>query len=128
MAVDFDGVLHEYTGWDGNPPKGKPIEGCGRALAAIRDAGFAVIVFSARETWAVEKWLQRHGLAHLVDSVTDVKPKSALAFFDDRGVYVPGNTRYGLYEAFKRWSSSTRNPTLSTVHRTSQEVLPGSER
>ena len=47
VCVDFDGVIHSYSG---TPSKvdGKPIDGAFDFLNGLLDAGAEVIVFSAR--------------------------------------------------------------------------------
>lgn len=106
VAVDFDGVLHEYTGWQGVTPAGRPVEGAEEGLRALRAAGFAVVVHSARDEGPIWTWLQDHGLSKYVLRVTNRKPKDASAFFDDRGYHVPSNQAGGLSLAIRAFMES----------------------
>lgn len=98
-CVDFDGVIHEYTRWDGNPPTGKPIPGVHTALTKLALAGFEVVVFSARDSKHIESWLEKNGLSGYVASVTNIKIPADV-YFDDRAVYVPSNIPGGLLASF----------------------------
>lgn len=98
-AVDFDGVIHTYFGWDGNPPTGRPIDGVVAGLQRLKDAGFSLVCFTARDAPFVQQWLDRHALGHYFSEVTNTKPKEAIVLFDDRAVRVPANVPYGLDRA-----------------------------
>lgn len=86
IAVDFDGVLHNYTP-DGSWPEctGPPVEGSLAWLREIR-RDFKVVVLSARArsdegAAAISAWLTKRGVPGL--EVTAVKPP-ALVYIDDR--------------------------------------------
>lgn len=88
IAIDFDGVIHGYeSGWTGPVPNDAPVPGAREAIAAIRELGFAVHVFSCRALTlegrrSTKAWLTKHGI--VVDHVTGVKPHAQL-YIDDRG-------------------------------------------
>lgn len=89
VAVDFDGVLHDYTlGWTGYEPIGDPIEGAIDFIKAVFEKGYEPVVFSARADTGygarcIERWLAQHGFPAL-----RVFPKmNAIAYIDDRGVH-----------------------------------------
>lgn len=101
-CVDFDAVIHVYPKWGGNPPPNPPIEGAEVGLRALREAGYRVVVLSARDPFHVRAWLEKHGLISLVADVTNVKPPAAV-YFDDRAWRVPANKPNGLVEAVRDW-------------------------
>lgn len=86
VAVDFDGVVHSYhRGWADGTCYGHPLPGAAEALAELA-ARYRVVVFTARDSLDdVRRWLEKHGLAEHVHSVTGQKP-SAVAYVDDRAV------------------------------------------
>lgn len=89
VAVDFDGVLHDYSrGWTGYVPVGKPIEGAIEFIKGIEDKGFEPVIFSARADTlygeeCIRTWLKKWGFPEL-----RIFPKlNCIAFVDDRGVH-----------------------------------------
>lgn len=102
-AIDFDGVVHRYFGWDGNPPTGTPVEGVVAGLQRLKDAGFSLVCFTARDAQFVRQWLDRHVLGHFFSDVTNTKPKEAIVLFDDRAAHVPSNVPYGLDRAVSKF-------------------------
>lgn len=96
VCVDLDGVLVEYHGWKGANHFGAEIPGARRALGFLRDAGFRVLIHTARasdelSTSLIWDWVDRSKLDELVAGVTNVKPKTAVQFFDDRATAVLTN-------------------------------------
>lgn len=91
-AIDFDGVVHQYYGWDGETPTGPPVLGVRTGLQRLKDAGFSLTLFTARSGHdEIRKWLDRHTLGHFFSEITSTKPKGAVVFFDDRAINVPAN-------------------------------------
>jgi hypothetical protein len=94
VAVDFDGVLHRYhLGWQGEIPTEEPVLGAAEGVAAIRAAGFRVVVFSCRALVkagrdGIVAWLAQHKIE--VDEVTAIKPH-AVVYLDDRAVRFTGS-------------------------------------
>jgi hypothetical protein len=89
VAVDFDGVLHDYSrGWTGYVPVGKPIEGAIQFILDIEAKGFEPVIFSARADTiygenCIRDWLKKWGFPTL-----RIFPKlNCIAFVDDRGVH-----------------------------------------
>jgi hypothetical protein len=93
VCLDFDGVIHPYTGWKGvHIFDGPPIEGSHEAIRELRTE-FYVIVQSARAREdggkeAIEGYLRDHNIS--VDGVTNHKP-SALVYVDDRAFRFRGS-------------------------------------
>lgn len=85
VAVDFDGVLHQYTGWKGEACFEGSYPWARELLTKLRDAGFSVVVYSTRDPVRIMEWLNERDLRHLVVSVSREKPM-AVAYLDDRAV------------------------------------------
>lgn len=98
LAVDFDGVLHNYDGrWKGHSSiEGEPVDGAIAWLREILDE-FDVVIHTTRGATvlgqnAVLTWLERAGLElelYPTLHVTDEKPP-ALAYLDDRALRFQG--------------------------------------
>lgn len=88
IALDFDAVIHTYTGWTGDEPKGKPLPG---ALEACRELAktHELVVFTTRNVELVRSWLSRNGFDMIV-IVTDRKPPW-IVLLDDRAVCFNGS-------------------------------------
>lgn len=91
IALDFDGVLHDYKGVftaNLNPP----VPGAQQFVETLKKNGFKLIVFSVRAETAVgliqiERWLKKYGFPEL--SITNKKPQASL-YVDDRGFRFEG--------------------------------------
>lgn len=90
VCLDFDGVLNTYTGWKGEDELFLPRPGLEAFLQSLRDGGYHIVVHSTRSAEKIAEWLSGHGIANLVDSVTDVKPP-AIAYIDDRAIRFDGD-------------------------------------
>jgi len=86
IALDFDGVLHHYTGWN-DGVLGDPIDGALEAVHALVDSGEKVVIFSTREPEIIEEWLADYGFPLL--EIVSVKPP-AKVFLDDRAIRFDG--------------------------------------
>jgi hypothetical protein len=86
VALDFDGVLHAYGGWNGGA-LGEPIPGALIAVEKLIARGNRVIVFSTRDRYAIIPWLRNYGFPEL--EVTDRKPPFRV-LLDDRAVTFDG--------------------------------------
>ena len=85
LAIDFDGVLHSYSGWTGSNKLSEPVPGavefCRRAVER-----FHLVVYSARALDPDQRvqlgiWLSQHGFPAMY--ITAQKPP-ALVYLDDR--------------------------------------------
>jgi hypothetical protein len=91
IAVDFDGVLASISeDWNGTEDIGAPMPGAEQFLIGLKQAGYNVIVFTAREPIQVADWLKTHKLQKYVTKTTSVKP-AALAYIDDRAINFNGD-------------------------------------
>lgn len=95
IAVDLDGTLAEYHGWEGMENIGEPIESMMKRVVAWLEAGKKVVIFTARANdpeaaFYIHEWLLKHGLPAL--EVTHIKRKQFTEFWDDRAISVQKNT------------------------------------
>lgn len=91
IALDFDGVIHQYKGWN-EGKLGKPIPGAREAVNTLMEKGYKVVIHSTRSMQQIRSWLHNYGFPSLDISV--VKPM-CLVLVDDRalkfdGVWTPG--------------------------------------
>lgn len=118
VVFDFDGVIHSYTsGWKGetNIPD-PPVPGIQKALKEIHDAGYKVVVVSARcktvfGRMAIENWLDMYGMTQDVDKVCKGKPP-AIAYIDDRAICFDGHPET-LLKKIKNFQPWYKTPTLT---------------
>lgn len=118
VVFDFDGVIHSYTsGWKGETKiPDPPVPGIQEALKEIHDAGYEVVVVSARcrtvlGRMAIENWLDMYGMTQEVDKVCKEKPP-AIAYIDDRAICFDGHpeTLLKKIQNFQPWY---KTPTLT---------------
>lgn len=111
VVFDFDGVIHSYTsGWKGETCiPDPPVQGIDRALMALKDADYEVVIVSTRCSTqggvdAINLWLYQNGLAQYVDKVCKEKPP-AIVYIDDRAICFDGNpdTLLEKVNEFKPW-------------------------
>lgn len=101
IALDLDGTLAEYYGWQGMEHIGAPISVMVSRVKQWIAAGNEVVIFTARITprdgedrtravLAIQDWLEAAGLPRL--RVSNIKEHGFGIFFDDRAVQVEPNT------------------------------------
>jgi phosphoglycolate phosphatase-like HAD superfamily hydrolase len=90
VCVDLNGVLDAYAGWQGAEHWDPPSSGARAFLEALRGRNCRIVLFTTRHYLGAWQWLTRHGLADLVEEVTDRKP-AADVFIDDRAVGFSGD-------------------------------------
>lgn len=95
IAVDLDGTLAEYAGWQGPQNIGKPVPLMMERVKAWLAQGKTVKIFTARaylpeQIPFVHTWLKENGLPEL--EVTNVKDFGMIELWDDRCVQVEPNT------------------------------------
>lgn len=86
IALDFDGVLHQYTGWN-EGKMGAPIPGAQRGVKTLLDAGAKVVIFTTRQAEMVESWLEAYEFPPL--EIVHGKPAYKV-LLDDRAVRFEG--------------------------------------
>jgi len=83
IAFDFDGVLHEYHGWNGGKLLG-PIPGMRETVALLFRAGAHVVIHTTRRKEDVQPWLAEHRFPPL--DVLNEKWSRIDVFVDDRAI------------------------------------------
>ena len=96
VAIDFDGVLNTYDGWNGVDDLFEPREGVWHFLALLNEK-YDVVIFTNRDTFKVWEWLVEFRLAEYVSRVTNVKPR-AFVYVDDRALKFDGDFDSALRE------------------------------
>lgn len=87
IAIDFDGVTHDYK----NPIKGRrmgePIKGTQEALVSLKDKGYRIVIHSV---WAdsngsktIADFMKYYNLPF--DEITNIKPHAEY-YIDDRAI------------------------------------------
>ena len=88
IAFDFDGVLHEYHGWNGGL-LGEPIEGMRYLIDVLRAEGAYTVIHTTRDKATVQAWLVTHGFP--VMNVYNTKWSRIDVFVDDRALHFHPN-------------------------------------
>lgn len=84
ILVDFDGVIHRYSrGWSDGTAYDEPMPDAKRALQALVDAGWDVVIFSTRDVGQILEWFRKWDFPRY--RVTNVK-EPAVALIDDRAI------------------------------------------
>jgi ribonucleotide monophosphatase NagD (HAD superfamily) len=87
VCLDFDGVIHEYKGWNNGELNG-PLPGAKDFIQKLIESNYQVIIHTTREPAVVKAWLAMYALPLLDVSAT--KPP-AIAYVDDRAVVFRGD-------------------------------------
>ena len=103
VAVDFDGVLNSSH----SDKLGEPLDRDMNArafLAALRDAGYRVVMCSTLGRRPLKNWLREHNLFDLVDSVLPIRPEG-VPYIDGRAILFQGNYADVLeqLDSFQPW-------------------------
>lgn len=97
IALDFDGVLNNYSGYDGDN-LGTPRHNVKKFLQVLHK-DFHIIIFSVRRFSLIIKWLVDNDLWDYVDDVTGYKPV-AVCYVDDRGITFNGDYEETLKQIY----------------------------
>ena len=102
ICIDFDGVLNNYKGYDGDN-LGTPRPGAKEFLEKLSKR-FTVIILTVRRYSLVIKWLVDYNLWDYVQDVTSIKP-AAVCYVDDRGINFNGDYDKAIKDInnFKTW-------------------------
>jgi len=87
VAIDFDGVLIEWHGFDKPDIEfGKPKKDAVEAVKRLTDLGYECYILTARHKrdWsAIKDWLKQYGFPEMV---VGNRKMTAIAYIDDRGI------------------------------------------
>ena len=94
-AVDLDGTLAEYHGWQGAEHIGPPVPAMLARVKGWLEAGIEVRIFTARASVPeqippIQVWCREHLGRELL--VTNIKDFACVRIFDDRAIQVEVNT------------------------------------
>lgn len=113
VVFDFDGVIHNYkNGWKGpDIIDDEPVPGIREALINLKQAGYKIVVVSARCGYpggkeSIIKWMDKYGL--YIDDVVMEKPP-AICYIDDRAICFDGHPETLLEKVknFVPWNKIT---------------------
>ncbi len=90
ICVDLDGVLAQYTGWQGPDHIGEPMPGARGFLFDLRVRGYEVVIHTTRQYPGVWDWLIKHNLQDFISGITSSKVP-AVAYIDDRAICFRGD-------------------------------------
>ena len=93
-CVDFDGVLHDYSGWDNGRLGGRAAGGLD-LVQGLEAQGFEVVVHTSRDKSLVTRWLAENGFKPY--RVSRSKPP-AFVSIDDRALCYRGDVTQTLAE------------------------------
>lgn len=102
IAVDLDGTLAEYHGWQGERHIGAPIKAMVDRVKKWVHDGQEVRLFTARARIGpgipfMQEWMQEH--LGVVLEITNEKDMACIAIYDDRAIQVEANTGRLIGEA-----------------------------
>ncbi len=87
IALDFDGVIHDYHGWN-DGKMGDPIVGAGPAIEQLISRGAEVVIFSTRDVSTIVDWWNKWEMPEPIH-ITREKPPW-LVLLDDRAICFNG--------------------------------------
>jgi adenylylsulfate kinase len=111
IAVDFDGVIADYDGWDGTGALGLPRPDVVEALKILRNEGWKIVVYSCRSSAEITPYLMENSIPfdeinqNSSCSTGGVKPV-ATVYWDDRACQYSGDARKDLemIRNFRTWN------------------------
>lgn len=116
IAIDLDGTLAEYHGWAGIESIGVPIAKIADRVMDMHNAGFKIVIFTARANDPdaiphIEQWLADHGFPRF--DITNIKRKEFTEIWDDRAISVKLNTGLTMNANAKMATKETSESALS---------------
>jgi len=111
IAVDFDGVIADYDGWEGKKALGLPRADVIAVLEVLRHEGWRIIVFSCRAADEIRPYLINNKVpfdeinANSLSKTGGVKPR-ATVYWDDRALCYSGDAQKDLkaIRDFRTWN------------------------
>lgn len=111
IAVDFDGVIADYEGWNESALIGTPRKDVIEALKVLRREGWKIVVYSCRGAHEIDPYLRKNEIPF--DEINPAPPKPtkgpkprATVYWDDRACCYSGNALEDLEKilSFRTWS------------------------
>lgn len=106
LLIDFDGVLHDYKGWNGEQPTGGPIPRARAAMCNL-ETQYTLVCFTTRPYGFVKAWLLNHGFPTM--RITNIK-EPAVLILDDRAMTFTGEWNNELLERIKSFKAYWEQP------------------
>jgi adenylylsulfate kinase len=111
IAVDFDGVIADYDGYQGPGVLGKPRLDVCAALRALKSEGWKIVIHTTRGEDEVSSYLREHAIPFdefncNSDYATGGHKPVADVYWDDRAVCYSGDAARDLERIrnFRTWS------------------------
>lgn len=111
IAVDFDGVVAEYNGWNGATVLGSPRKDVVNVLHMLRSEGWKIIIHTTRAASEICEYLALHDIPHdeinQNSSYQNAGPKPvATIYWDDRALRYSGDAFEDLKQirSYKTWN------------------------
>jgi hypothetical protein len=114
IAIDFDGVIHQYSkGWYKGEIYDPPVKGTREAITKLKNEGHKIIIFSVRtnkiyhqgegQLQLMRNWLAEHNIPY--DKIWNYGKPIADVYIDDRAVTFRGNWEQTLNDisGFTPW-------------------------
>lgn len=74
IAIDFDGVIHKYSkGWQDGDIYDTPITDAIKSINELMTSGYAVFIFSTRNSRQIKKWLKQYSNQLMYMSPSDLQ-------------------------------------------------------
>lgn len=112
IAVDFDGVIAEYSGWEDSAGAfGSPRSDVVEALGILRNEGWKIVVYSCRDSEEITPYLRANSIPFDEVNHNSSRPCAgpkpiATVYWDDRACRYSGDARSDLeiIRNFHTWS------------------------
>lgn len=111
LAVDFDGVIAEYDGWEGRSSLGAPRPDVVAALVELKSEGWKIIVHTSRSASDIRSYLEATGIPfdeinRNSDYACFASKPVASVYWDDRALTYSGNAQRDLpmIRSFRTWN------------------------
>jgi adenylylsulfate kinase len=119
ICVDFDGVIAQYGGFEGQDKFGEPVDGVQNALKVLKEHGYTIIVFTTRKNRAaLRKYLKDNDITYDAINQNPDQPEGtnegkpiADVYLDDRAVTFRGNWKRALEDIamFKPYNTEKKD-------------------
>jgi hydroxymethylpyrimidine pyrophosphatase-like HAD family hydrolase len=111
IAVDFDGVIADYGGWENSGAFGKPRQDVVNALKSLQSEGWKIIVYSCRSSDEIAPYLRDNSIPFDEINENSSAPTSgpkpyATVYWDDRALCYSGDATSDILKirAFRTWN------------------------